>query len=432
MPCWEFERLKNNCLEESLKAPLGRAHPRSSKLQTPSEGLERLRIWLQEPLEDPLFWLQFFRMALAPQGLLALCYAQGFAFQPPIGGLAEALGFVEESVPDKPSPSTGRVFRRTATLHWKIEWATLERGVECRQLFSEVFDSSMTEALWSWKYPEGQGLLALGDQGKIVAHYGALVRCVQVLGVPMKALQVADVMVAAKHRALMVREGAFAQLARAFQALHFESQDRFAFAYGFPTVRAMRLGARLNLYEEADRVQEIVWSGLSRRNLLGPRLRLIGNIQSIEKSLQGLWTTMAQGLKDWVLVARDPAYLVTRYDRHPGIDYICLLAQSQWSKRALGLLILRKEPEGFRLMDLVAHPSDVRSLILGLRHWIGRQGCDRLIGWSASRQLEYFIGTGFCLTGTEVAIPLNRAWCRLPVDTLKKNWWVSLGDTDFL
>ena len=413
--------------------------PSATDVALASQLAAEILVVLSQPLAGALHWLNFFRSRLTPSGVLRFHWFPG---EDPAGarvllaleGLSRSLGF--ECVggdPEARAPMGSLTLKRSREILWSFFEGTSSDGATARDLFQRVYSTQIAELFWEWKYGQGRSETLLARRGSVVvAHYGVLIREMWFLGEPARALQVADVMVEAADRALITREGVFSRLARAFQALHFGCSEQYAFAFGFPTLKAMRIGERLGLYQTVDQVQELAWSSMKGSRIGKPIIKRCKGLEGYEACVTQLWGAMAGALPDRVLIRRDYAYLQMRYVAHPEYRYVFLLALSPWTRQPLGLFVVRRDADQLRLMDYIGLPGHLGRLIPALRRWMAPEGSRRLLAWTASTQRSFFEETDYVLTETELAIPANGVFFQVPPSQLRNRWWVSMGDTDFL
>ncbi len=276
-------------------------------------------------------------------------------------------------------------------------------------------------------------MIARDAKGQLVAHYGATVRHIRLCGQPTRALQSCDVMVRACERGLLGRRGVFFQVARAFQERYLgeRGSGEFCLAYGFPHARAMRLPVLLGLYREVDKVTEMHWHPLSSSGLLSPKAEQIYEPREILAVAKYLWCQMAPQLEEFIVVERDPGYLCYRYLSHPEFDYQYLIIRQPWTRRPMGLMVLKAEAGKVKIMEVLADVRDLRSVLLSVRRAMVTRGWDTLIAWVANSQMPHFVGMEGADQEIDVRIP-DHAWTSgLPIESIRNRWWISLGDTDF-
>src|SRR5688572_19651751 len=119
-------------------------------------------------------------------------------------------------------------------------WPLIDVGVaeadRVCTLFSEVFGTPMSRALWHWKYGGGRGtgVGIVHPDGHLVAHYGVALREMHWAGGWVTAVHAGDVMVAPRVRHVFSRHGPFGRLTEAIIHKCFGPQGFAAFGFGFP------------------------------------------------------------------------------------------------------------------------------------------------------------------------------------------------------
>ena len=300
-------------------------------------------------------------------------------------------------------------------------------------MFASAFQSEISPRFWEWKYGAGRGrsVLARDAQGELAAHYGAMVRRIELFGEPAQALQSCDVMVRKKDRGILTRRGVFFETARAFQERYLNDPHTFKLAYGFPQARAMRLPTLLGLYREVDRVTQLTWQSLGGKDLLSPSVEILEGRDKVLGLADRLWRRMEVQLGQFIVVTRDANYLRYRYLNHPEFTYRFLVVRKPWTRRVLGLLIIKQDGESIRVMDLLAGLTDIPDVVRAIQTAMMGLGIKDMTAWVATSQLPYFEGTAHTTEDIDVRIP-DHGWTPgLRLESIRCRWWISLGDTDF-
>jgi hypothetical protein len=140
---------------------------------------------------------------------------------------------------------------------------------------------------------------------------------------------------------------------------------------------------------------------------------------------------MAANLQTAIIGVRDWQYLQHRYLDHPDHHYQILLVKSRFSGRARGILVLRHDPEGCEIVDLIAPLAEIPVLVTHARRIAGILGAARLFCHITGNFTSYFAATGGKQQPLDIRIPAN-AWSHgPPPGTLKNHWWLMSGDKDF-
>lgn len=313
---------------------------------------------------------------------------------------------------------------------WQLDWAHQSDESELLELFLEAFGHAMPPELWRWKYQELDTLGTLvRHEGKPVAFYGGMPRAIHLFGLPATAVQIGDVMVHPKQRGILTRRGHFFQTAASFLE-HFVGQDKaFPIAFGFPSERAYRLAACLGLYEKAGELMRISWPALPARPSYKVSIRPLRHGKGA--AVNWLWSEMAEALQDHIVGVRDGTYVQHRYLQHPTLNYQLYLISSRLTGTPIGIIVLRILDDAVELLDIIAPPQRLATLIHCLRRLTWSFGKPQAYTWITTQHAHLFAGDTGEITPTGIIIPHNSWTPGIPVSELKDRWWLMGGDTDF-
>lgn len=313
---------------------------------------------------------------------------------------------------------------------WVKQWAHHENEAELLNLFQASFGYRMPLELWRWKY---RGLDTLGTlvrrDDRAIAFYGARPRAIHRFGFPATAVQIGDVMVHPDERGTLTRKGAFFHAAASFLERFVGEDKAFPIAFGFPSARVFGLAARLGLYERVGELMRVSWPALQTRPSYSVRLRPLSQNQGA--TVDRLWLEMADALQDQVVGVRDWAYLQQRYLDHPTVDYQLYLVSSRLTGSPLGIVVTRILDDAVELLDIIAPPQRVATLIHCLRRLTWNLGKPQAYAWITTQHANLLAGDVGEITPTDIIIPHNRWTPGLPASALLGRWWLMGGDTDF-
>lgn len=312
--------------------------------------------------------------------------------------------------------------------------AELKSSDDYAILFETCFDSVFCPALWQWKYGEGRGAsIAASKGGRVVAHYGGMIRAIEYFGVRESAVQIGDVMVLPEERGFFSRSGLFFRTAAAMLEQYAGYSARHLLGFGFPNIKAMHVAQRLKLYEKTDDLVSLTLNpALEPGNQINSAAGSvnISDWDSLENDwIDQLWARMKNSLKDGIVGVRDAAYLRFRYQLRPGQDYHLLVVNGEGNTP--GVVVYRYHGEQDMVMDVIAAAQDVSTVLKTAMAYRREQGREMFF-WLTRGQLRRLETGGFLIADTAIQIPCN-AWSRGPeADDLKEAWWLTAGDTDFL
>ncbi len=325
-------------------------------------------------------------------------------------------------------------FAKTKPPRWKITHLTPDDKKTVRELFSEVFEpQEMSDALWEWKYGQqrGLGIVAWRD-GKMVAHYGAIVREIQYFGQSKLAVQIADVMVSAKERSLLTRRGAFFLTAATFPECYVGYGAKTWLGYGFPTERAMKVAQRLGLYAPVGKLIELRWHSAPGKSHLWTRIRHLRAEQPETNKLiiNRLWQKMAACLP--VVGVRDWKYVEHRYLSHPHKQYELLLITRRLTAQALAVAVIHRQDEICQLIDFIGDLKYLAETLKQVRRMAGIWGMKQVMVWITENFAEAYPQQRAEQQDLGIQIP-HSIWCQgVPPEDIDGRWWLMAGDTDFM
>lgn len=313
---------------------------------------------------------------------------------------------------------------------WVSDLATPDDETELLALFRAAFGHEMPVELWRWKY---HNLATLGTlvrkDDQALAFYGGMPRAVRLFGAPATAVQIGDVMVHPEKRGLMTRKGPFFRAAANFLERFVGSGRQFPIAFGFPTERAYRLAEHLGLYEKVGEFMRVSWTALQARPSYKVRIRPLRDKEGA--TVDRLWRKMSETLQDQVVGVRDWHYVQHRYLQHPTLDYRLYLVSSRLSSAPIGILVIRVLDDAVELLDIIAPPKSVATLMHCLRRLTWSLGKAQAYAWITTQHAQLLAGETGEITPTDIIIPHNRWTPGIPASELQGRWWLMAGDTDF-
>ena len=323
------------------------------------------------------------------------------------------------------------------------------RSAAMRRLFAEVFGHALGAEQWHWKYADGRGLglgLARDVAGgaapdvELLAHVGGLTREVVLGGQRVRALQLCDVMVASAARRSLARNGPLRQLTAHMLETQIGWAAPHAIGYGFPTERAFAVAERLGLYAKVDGMVCVGWSAESAAiegwALSSQRLTDAAAVERgpLAATLDGLGQAMIDSLPGLTQCVRSAAWVAHRYLRHPSFEYEVHLLRRRWSRRPLGVLVLRRHETHLEWVDTLAAVGDWESVrraacrraqalqLPQVEAWITRSQQQRLLALAPGQASVRALG---------IDIPANVHTAGPGVEALRDRWLLMAGDTDF-
>ena len=140
---------------------------------------------------------------------------------------------------------------------------------------------------------------------------------------------------------------------------------------------------------------------------------------------------MAVFLQDQVVGVRDWNYLQSRYLQHPTMTYQLYLVSSRLTGIPIGIIVIRVLDDTLELLDIIAHPRHLPTLVHCLRRLTWNLGKSQAYAWITTQNAHLFAGDTGETTPTGIIIPHNCWTPGIPVSELADRWWLMGGDTDF-
>lgn len=318
---------------------------------------------------------------------------------------------------------------------WRLHSVYAQDDARLLPLFADVFGHAISPEEWAWKYADNplRGVM-LSHDDRPVAFFGGMARSFHYQGKAYLAVQNGDVMVHPSQRGVFTRRGALYQVASRFFSQYVGPGRPYAFAFGFPNSRHMRLGLKLGVYQQAGQLQELRWPATLQplhRRLMGGYVQPMwpDPHEGAEATIDGLWRDMQTSWPELFLPCRDSARWVYRYRSRPGVTYDVLLIRQRLTGRPLAALALREHPDHVHWLDYVGASSHLGSAITAARTWAARRALPlrTLVNDTVS---SLFSQQGAESKPSDIMIPANAS------PETKQNWlgrlWLMGGDSDFM
>jgi len=325
---------------------------------------------------------------------------------------------------------------------WRVNAVVPKDAEAVRQLFAEVFSpQQMSEAFWQWKYGQGRGLGigAWTQAGKMVGHYGGVLREVRCLGQTQMGVQITDVMVSSQQRGVLTKRGAFFLITANFLEDYVGYGTPGWIGYGFPSERHLRLAAKQGLYESVSHVVELRYPAASQaKSQLWTRIRAINPAKNRDiRQLEQLWQRMAKDLSGHIVGIRNWEYIYYRYFAHPHNTYEALLISHRLTGSPLAVVVLKRDDTQCKWMDYIGALSALPIALQHVQQIAARWGVEQVQIWITRPCAAYFPQqdaqkNSVETTLLEIQIPHNVWSLTVDVNTIKDKWWLMMGDTDFL
>lgn len=337
----------------------------------------------------------------------------------------------EWSVPKKRIQDDATVTKRQPSDRWTARPAQEADFANLKELFQNTFNEPLHEDTWHWKYKfaESPGyLVEEGDQ--VVGFCGGAPRRGLVKGQTATFVQLGDVMVDRRQRGVLTKTGPFYRSINVFSNEKIGKDRQYAYAFGFPNKRHLRVGERQHIYVATDRILEAAWPALASKAVLTPWQ----GETHFDADIERLWGEMAQGVDQYLIGLRDLAWLKFRYLEKPHDQYQCYLVQdSQQSDGYQGVIVLKDHPDAGRveLLDFVALPEQAGSMVAAAQQVAHEQGRQQVMAWLTQNVYQHLEQIEGSVEPTDVYIPGNANDEPEHLAVSKDSWWLMGGDSDF-
>lgn len=248
--------------------------------------------------------------------------------------------------------------------------------------FNEVFGLERPLGEWRWKFFEPQDrryiMLAWDENGRLLAHYGAVPVRVQADGEVYRAGQIVDVFSRQEARQGLAAARTYLETFKRFVD-RFCGPDELSLCYGFPGERALRLGVKRTMYADIPPWPMDQYSRpVTRRAGLALGWRVTEGFDAT--ALDALWQR-ARGRYPIAMV-RDAQHQAARFRGRPSVEYRHFIV---WRRTTpVGAAVLRLAGDVAYLADLIwdgQHGKGLVALDRRLRAVARRHGALRLQGW---------------------------------------------------
>lgn len=315
----------------------------------------------------------------------------------------------------------------------QIRQATPADTPQVQALFQEVFKLPISPTMLHWKYAEGRGQSwgAWQADGPLLVHCGVFFRNILAAGKPARAAQLGDLMASARKPSGLARQQSpFAGVIHTLLAAQACAENPDAICFGFPSERAMRLGERLGVFTQIDRIFKL---GFTPRTAGWRADRcIISTLDTTDtETINRLWLAMAADLQNELVGIRDAAYLRWRYLEHPTNRYQLFIVRRRWLGRPLGAFVVRGDGEERELLDLIGPLQHMPRLLEACRDWLGRTSGKRLDLWLSSRFAQRFGALADNCEQLEFRIMANPLGPAHILERFNEAWWLTGGDTDY-
>lgn len=320
--------------------------------------------------------------------------------------------------------------RSNEALRWSVHRSTADDDREVLDLFEKVFGQPMPLEQWQWKYASAdvRGIL-LRREGRAVAFFGGMPRSVTGPVGQLTAVQNGDVMVLPSERAVFTRQGALYQVASAFFEQMVGPGLRYEFAFGFPNERHFRLGIKLGLYAESERLMELSWPALAAQKQYWTVASPLA-IGKLEATLRTLWPKMRNSWPNHFIPNRDAQRWSNRFVEHPVHRYDLLVIRQGLLRKPKCAIVLREHAGHIDWLDYAGPIESARLAVAAARDFASQRKQKPVIAMFTQKVALAF-ADGATSVLSDICVPVNSRVSNEPRRYIN-NLWCMGGDTDFM
>lgn len=299
----------------------------------------------------------------------------------------------------------------------------------CQDLFENVFGHKISKEFWSWKYRRDQevhSVVALANN-KAVAHYGLCDRGATYNGVELGFSQACDVMVDSSSRG-SIASSVFYELVKLGEKPFYAENSSVNVIYGFPHGRHYKLGARLKLYEPVSPIMEVVFEipKSHRENTtesIGDSLNIgLVDITNEPKEKFDIALTAMFSAKGTLLLQRNHHYILQRYVFHPQFKYDIYCYSDSY-------FVIKITDNKIFLMDYFGELELYFGKLDGFVAFLSRQYPGYTISLWCLKDISSLFINPQNIVDTGAVFVCKKYTPNLPTF---KQWWITMGDTEFL
>jgi len=308
-----------------------------------------------------------------------------------------------------------------------------QKGIE--DLFEKIYGPVPSINWWAWKYHYelNKGIVAVDDNGQIIAFYGNLSRKAYFKGEELWCSQVADVMIDSAYRIATKRSGTFLSLSRRFLDQYVGEGKNYPISLGFPHPRALKLGIQSDVYQAGTPLFN--WEKQVSYNIMNfesffIKYQFINSPQINHlRWVDELYSSMVElDLSDYFVLKRSSEFWTHRFFNRPDKHYDCFKV-SRFGK-PIAAAVIAIGDDCIDIIDIVfARKQDIKYLIHGLKRHAYKTGAGKISAWGSEPFVEE-LGKGTKTARGFMALPSEKIGAIL-TDKIRNSSWITSGDADF-
>ncbi|MEQ8765987.1 MAG: GNAT family N-acetyltransferase [Planctomycetota bacterium] len=297
---------------------------------------------------------------------------------------------------------------------------------------------------WRWRFldnPVGavHYALAFNAEGEAVAQFGGIPVRTAIRGERRTCVQLADHMVDPRYRRGLKRQGIFAKTAMEMAKTYGGSgPDEDSIFFGYPVPANWRIGQRVLRYRFVRLMNFLIWSVPPKRDWAVRSDIELRNVTRFGEEVEDLWAAWRDRLT--VATERTSAYLNWRFADCPDTHYELIEARDARGDLR-GFIVLRAgglHDDTAMLMEWLSHPRDDATRLALLEEacrFVDRtEGVHRLATWypESCPEFAWLHSLGFLIEASPRILSARCYDPTITIDLLRRSWYMTPGDIDFL
>ncbi|NPD83643.1 GNAT family N-acetyltransferase [Lentimicrobium sp. L6] len=321
---------------------------------------------------------------------------------------------------------------------FKLRPYTSDDQEKVMELWELAFNHEMDQKVWRWKYhknPFGyQIMLCLNEKEEPVVMYGGLPYKSFYKGQAIRMVHMTDSMSHPAYRSTTQgRKGLFIQTAEHFFDV-FAVPPESVFYYGYPGIRAYRLGKLFLQYNEISQGVQFVSADIEQVKNRSGYFKKTRLVHSFDTTIfNRIWNSL-----NWYYpfsISRNADFIKWRYFDHPTKKYLVFVSRNILHQpKAYGIIQINNKIA--TLVDILVKPrvDDIACLVSEITKELKKRGVTQIQSWLPPNHgvTQKLIQIGFIAKKEPLGLTIvGRTFHKeIPLDHASKNMFFTMADGD--